>query len=402
MTLHPRRWLVPLALAALCQAPLAGAVGAPSLLPPAPLDEASAAQRDWVPHAFALGVPALDFTTYIPADATVEISPLPKDRPLDAGNVAHLRIVAKVTPDPSDAPVTATITTFQVPTAPAAARICTWLLEEAGYRISAGTGSSDLTAAQRIGHQTDGQGQRQGSALSACYVRGDRVLTLAFQLDSRAAANEEQRRQWSDTAADFASGMLTNLRFADGRPTAHDDQQLRRIPAVIGEQNLGLVVPNAWDVRINDFQGSLPAELHLTRGDDSDTRGTVWLAAIPAPRSPTPQELTAMGKRLFPGYLMGQTPDLRAYAPAMHAVDPVLQQHGIPSQHFRFPVTNRDGERAGDMFGLLAWHDHTVYALSLWSRIGASTQRNEFFSRLPGLTAYDMLHGALTRHLAGG
>lgn len=402
MTFHPRRWLVPLALAVLSQACLAAAAPAPSLLPLTPLDDASAAQRGWVPHAFALGVPALDFSTYVPANATVEVSPLSADRRLEAGNAAQLRVVARVTLPEDGVPVKATVTTFQVPTAPAAARICTWLLEEAGYRVSAGTGSNDLTTAQRVGHVIDNAGRRQATGLSACYVRGDHVLTLAFLLDNRGAAGDAQRLAWSEAAADFASGMLSNLTFANGKPAAHADAQLRRIPAVIGKNNLGLVVPDAWDVRINDFQGELPAELHLTRGVDHASQGSVWLAAIPAPRPPTPQELTAMGKRLFPGYLMGQTPDLRAYAPAMHAADPVLQQHGIASQHFRFPVTNREGERAGDLIGLLAWHEQTVYALSLWSSIGASTQRHEFFSRLPGLSAYDMLHAALTRHLAGG
>lgn len=400
MYAHLRRWLAPLALA-LVIPPALASHAAPPLLPRLLLEDGAAEHRGWVRHRFALGAPALDFSTLLPADVRIETSPLPDTTPLADDSVAALRIVAKILPAPGGAPMEGTVTVFHLPTAAAAGPVCQWLLEEAGYEITASTSTEDLAAAQALGRVDDANGKRERGALTACFARGDRLLTLTFAIDYRSAASDEQRRQWRDAGIDLASGALSNLRFTDGQPAAHAASQLARIPARIGDRDLGLVVPHAWNVRINDFEGKLPAELHLTRSADHDSRGALWLAAIPTPRQPTPQQLTAMGMRLFPDYLRAQTSDLRTGAAVIHGVDPALQQRGIASQQFRFPVTARDGNSGGDLIGVLAWHDNTVYALSLWSRVGPSTQRNAFFTRLPGLTAYDMLHAALARYLAG-
>ncbi|WP_433762909.1 hypothetical protein [Brucella anthropi] len=68
-----------------------------------------------------------------------------------------------------------------------------------------------------------------------------------------------------------------------------------------------------------------------------------------------------------------------------------MAEQGIASRTFRFSVEDRLGSDAGDIEATVVWHNGQLSVLTLWSAWATADNRNTFFSRLPGLTVYEIV-----------
>lgn len=364
------------------------------LLGATPLDDAEADSRGWARRSFALGSPAIDFTTFAPADATIETAPLDDRAP--AGTLGKLKTVAKIKLAEADAPVEATIIAIQLSYAAAAPRVCDWMLSEAGYRISESRARPGLAEAQSLGFTYDGE-RRTGGAFGACFTRGETVLATVFLFD---LGGDKPARDRTVTAArGFASGFLTNMAFADGKPSAFAADQITQLDLKLGTDVLPIAFPSAYTVRINDFQGPLPAELHLGLGTEDSTRGVLWFSAQERFGE---MDFDVAGQKVADIFARTQSDRLRSPTLQSQGPAPALDAAGIKARTYLFTIerADSDSETGGGLEVTMVAHRGRFFALVLWTSKPASLERAVFFSRLRGLTAYDMVGEALVRALS--
>src|SRR5690606_38098980 len=100
-------------------------------------------------------------------------------------------------------------------------------------------------------------------------------------------------------------------------------------------------------------------------------------------------------------YFMQQSPDVKAPTLLESSEDEDFKSARIASRLFRFSVAKKDGDDAGDIIANFIWHDEKLYVTSIWSRVSPSGDPNTFFSRLPGLTAFDQLRAVLLQSFTG-
>ncbi|MCF1448563.1 hypothetical protein FS815_17235 [Agrobacterium vitis] len=72
-----------------------------------------------------------------------------------------------------------------------------------------------------------------------------------------------------------------------------------------------------------------------------------------------------------------------------------LSEQGLTNREFHFSVKTLKGEDIGVIDATAVWKDNQLTVISEWSTWGRSVDRNKFFSRLPGMTAYDLVRSAV-------
>ena len=356
-----------------------------SLLPLLELSDEQAKSRGWVKRRFEIGPPEISFETFVPADAKIGTARM-EPKPVPSG-LGDLKSVAKIRL--GDAPVEATIVAFDLAHPSAATLICQWGMDEAGYETRRRVDAPRLTHAERLGLRKK-DGKAEGVFL-ACSNRSRFVLTFLFAYDLTKGDDAVT------AVRGFASAFLGNLVFDEGKGASFAPGQLGEIPLAIGQDRRMLPVPNGWDVRINDFNGSLPAELHLFREEEGKPKGLVWLAVREMAEKP---DLDSIAAPLIRDYFAKQS-DARPPEPRQAWDEFDFKNAGILQQGYRFAVTGKDGKDAGDIEAFLAWHEGRLYVATLWSPVAKSDERNAFFTRLPGLTAYAFVKGTLLAHMKG-
>lgn len=96
-------------------------------------------------------------------------------------------------------------------------------------------------------------------------------------------------------------------------------------------------------------------------------------------------------------YFVQQSPDVKPPTLLASGEDEDFKKAGVMSRLFRFSVAKKDGEDGGDLIANVIWHDGKLYVASVWSRRSPSGDPNTFFSRLPGLTAFDLVQASLLK-----
>ncbi|MEJ5018906.1 hypothetical protein WH297_04035 [Ochrobactrum vermis] len=340
----------------------------------------------WSLKTFDFGDDDINFETYVPDTAKVQITTM---RELDASReIGSVRIIGKIRL--ADAPIEATIKGYRLTTPASAARVCAYEIETSGYTLRQISSVADYSATQAFAVQPAETPYKSG-VFSQCFSRGDKVLTFHVVADLAKAANDGERKEIGKIAHNVAGALFTNLIFSNGRVQAYDEY-LKRIDIRIGRQTVALTVPDIWKVAINDFKGSLPAELHLQREKDGRTEGLFWLFAQDRKDKPDIQEI---GPALIRDYFVQQSPDVKPPTLLASSEDEDFKKAGVASRQFRFSVTKKDGEDSGDLIANVIWHDQKLYVTSIWSRVSPSGDPNTFFSRLPGLTAFDLVQASL-------
>ncbi|MEO9336349.1 hypothetical protein ABFT80_02765 [Mesorhizobium sp. SB112] len=361
--------------------------------PNANSDDAQPVENGWVRKTFDFGSEDINFQSLVPPGATVETVALGSP---DPDTIGKIKIVGKIQPVDGNVPVEVTITAFDLVAPAAASRVCAYEIESAGYTLRSTKSAPDLSDMRIFATKSDGSRPMEG-AFSQCFTRGNKVLALHFIFDVSKTTDLEAADALVAKAQDYANTMLSHIAFTDGKPTGYG-AGMKDVPISIGTEKMNLSVPNLWNVAINDFHGPLPAELHLVRRKDEKSVGAIWLAVREMKEQP---DLDELGKTLIRDYFVLQSLDAKPAVPVSSGDDPAFTNLGVAARNFRFSVEDKSSEDAGDILATLIWHEGRLYVVSVWSIWAPTGDRNIFFSRLPGLTAYDLITATLSESIAG-
>lgn len=357
-------------------------------------EEAQPIENGWVRKTFNFGSEDINFQSLVPPEATVETVALGSP---DPDTIGKIKIVGKIQPVfDGNVPVEVTITAFDLVAPVAASRVCAYEVESAGYTLRSTKSAPDLSDMLIFATKSDGSRPIEG-VFSQCFTRGNKVLALHFIFDVSKTTDPEAADALVAKAQDYANTMLSNIAFTDGKPTGYG-AGMKEVPISIGTEKMNLSIPDLWNVAINDFHGPLPAEMHLVRRKDEKSVGAIWFAVREMKKQP---DLDELGKTLIRDYFVLQSPDAKTAVPVSSGDDPVFTNLGVAARNFRFSVENKSGEDAGDILATLIWHEGRLYVVSVWSIWAPTGDRNIFFSRLPGLTAYDLITATLSEAIAG-
>lgn len=356
-------------------------------------DNAQSIENGWVRKTFDFGSEDINFQTLVPPGATVETVAFGSP---DPGTIGKVKIVGKIQPVDGNVPVEVTITAFDLVAPAAASRVCAYEIESAGYILRSTKGAPDLSDMRIFATKSDRARPMEG-AFSQCFTRGNKILALHFLFDVSKAENLEAADALVAKAQDYANAVLSHIAFTDGKSTGYGAGMMD-VPISIGAEKMNLSVPNSWNVAINDFQGPLPAEMHLVRQRDEKSVGAIWLAVKDVKEQPDLEEL---GRALIREYFVLQSPHVKPPVLISSEDNPAFNSTDVAARNFRFSAENKSGEDAGDILATLIWHEGRLYVVSVWSIWAPTGDRNIFFSRLPGLTAYDLITAKLSEAITG-
>jgi hypothetical protein len=339
-----------------------------------------------VRKTFDFAAPALNFEAAIPRDATVETVPMDAAEPGTMGNV---KIIGKVKTGKNGPQVETTIVGYNLQAPAAALRICSFEAGASGYTPRLSKGSSDLTEVMLFANRAD-NGKPQSAAISYCFARAKQALAIHFIVDVSSAATKEAADELVYQTDDYARAFMESLSWGNGQESSFGED-LQTVPLRIGDQEMLLHIPNGWDVPINDFRGKLPAELHMIRRKGEKDVGLVWLFVQDRSEKP---DLETFGTAIVKDYFVKQTPDTQPPVLIASEEDTALAEQGIDARTFRFSAANKLSTGTSDIEATVAWRDGRLSVLTLWSPWTSAADRNTFFSRLPGLTVYDIVRQA--------
>ncbi|MBK0023977.1 hypothetical protein IAE29_23350 [Ochrobactrum sp. S46] len=336
-----------------------------------------------VTQEFDFSAPALNFTTRVPHDSRVETVPM---EPTEPNTIGKVMVIGKIAPREGDLKVETTMIGYNLQAPAAALRICSFDVEALGYTIRIFRTAPDLTEAKLLAKKAS-NGKPQSAVLSYCFARSQQALGIYFIVDVSGAASEKAADDLVRRADEYAASFVDNLSWENGRQS-NFGEELQAVPVRIGDKQNLLHIPSGWAIPINDFRGPLPAELHLIKRKNGKDVGLLWLFVQDMKEKP---DLETSGAAIVKNYFVKQTPDARAPVLLASGEDSTLAEQGIASRTFRFSVENKQGSNAGDIEATVVWHNGRLSVLTLWSPWTSAADRNTFFSRLPGITVYDIV-----------
>lgn len=338
-------------------------------------------------RTFDFSAPALNLEGKVPQDATVETVPM---SPTEPGTIGNLKVIGKISSSSSDPKIETTFVGYDLQTPSAAFRICTYQADTAGYTTRASKVASDLTEAMLLGTR-DENGKPHSALISYCFSRGKQVLGINFIAGVSNAADADAAYNLVVRADKYAAAFIGSLSWENGEESSFG-QELQSVPVRIGNQQVTLHIPNQWGIPINDFHGPLPAELHMIRRKGGKDVGLVWLFVQDMKKKP---DLEMAGATIVKDYFVRQTPDTHPPVLVSSEEDAILAEQGIPARTFRFSVENKNGQDSGEIEATVIWRNGRLHVLTLWSAWSSVADKNTFFSRLPGLTVYDIVRQAM-------
>ncbi|MVA54706.1 hypothetical protein [Agrobacterium vitis] len=349
--------------------------------------EANAAEGAWKKHVFDFNNSSLNFETDVPGDSTVETVTMEDAEP---GSIGRVKIVGKVTPGTDGQQVETTIVAYDLRSPPAALRICKFETELDGYTPRSTFTSQDLTEANVFATQSD-NGKPKGAILSHCFARGTNALAIHFVVKVSGEPTQDAAKKALSELDGYSIAFLRNLQFSDGKQANFGDS-MQSVPLNIGERKIDLQIPTGWEIPINDFRGPLPAELHMIRRSGDQDVGLIWLFVQPMAEKP---DMEKTGAEIIRNYFVKQTSDVDAPVLLGTNENSTLSEQGLTNREFRFSVKTLKGEDIGVIDATAVWKDNQLAVIAEWSTWGQTARRNEFFSRLPGMTAYDLVRSAV-------
>lgn len=306
--------------------------------------------------------------------------------------IGNVKVIGKITSDKNNPEIETSILGYNLPAPATAWRLCTFEVEALGYVPRISKSSDDLTEVGLLAQKAD-NGKPKSAAISYCFVREKQAVGVFFIVDVSHAASMDAANNLVHKADRYATALIDSLSWADGQQSSFG-REMQEIPLRIGVKEHRIRIPKGWDVPINDFHGPLPAELHMVRRKNGKDVGLVWLFVQNMKEKP---DLETAGAALVKDYFVKQTSDARSPVMLSSDEDSALAAQGFAARTFRFSVEDQKGRDAGDIEALVAWKHGQLSVLTLWSAWTASADRNTFFSRLPGLSVYDILRQAVLK-----
>ncbi|CAB3899666.1 hypothetical protein LMG26686_04422 [Achromobacter mucicolens] len=306
--------------------------------------------------------------------------------------IGNVKVIGKITSDKDNPEIETSILGYNLPAPATAWRLCTFEVEALGYVPRISKSSDDQTEVGLLAQKAD-NGKPKSAAISYCFVREKQAVGVFFIVDVSRAASMDAANNLVHKADRYATALIDSLSWANGRQSSFG-REMQEIPLRIGSVEHRISIPKGWDVPINDFHGPLPAELHMVRRKNGKDVGLVWLFVQNMKEKP---DLETAGAALVKNYFVKQTSDARSPVLLSSEEDNALADQGFAARTFRFSVEDKKGRDAGDIEALVAWKHGQLSVLTLWSAWTASADRNTFFSRLPGLSVYDILRQAVLK-----
>lgn len=304
--------------------------------------------------------------------------------------IGNVKVIGKITSDKNNPEIETSILGYNLPAPATAWRLCTFEVEALGYVPRISKSSDDLTEVGLLAQKAD-NGKPKSAAISYCFVREKQAVGVFFIVDVSRAASMDAANDLVHEADRYATALIDSLSWANGQQSSFG-REMQDIPLRIGNVEHRIRIPDGWDIPINDFHGPLPAELHMVRRKNGKDVGLVWLFVQNMKEKP---DLETAGATLVKDYFVKQTSDAQPPVLVSSEEDSALADQGFAARTFRFSVEDKKGRDAGDIEALVAWNHGQLSVLTLWSAWTASADRNTFFSRLPGLSVYDILRQAV-------
>jgi len=341
----------------------------------------------WETKTLNFGAPDLRADIALPKGATLQTVNYEPRQPNTAGRSV---VVGKVAPSKT-VPADVSIVAFDLEYPAAAVRLCAYEVQATGLDVISLSVSDDSSSASLRSIKVD-DGKPVQVGYTRCLTRGTKMLVFHFV--TTASKNDERTAMRTGKGVEaFARTMLDDIRFADGKPASHW-AEMQEIPLKLGQHATTLKVSPAWQVAINDFNGAVPAEIHMVRKRDGKDAGLVWLAAFDAPSG---FDMTRDGQNLLRDFMAKQSADFGDAKLLSNDALPPSEGASGTKHRFRFEVRSKSGGEAGDLLATVTHDGRMLYVVALWSAPASGNHREKFMARLPGLTTYDLAQDALNR-----
>ncbi|THF48662.1 hypothetical protein [Allorhizobium terrae] len=348
-------------------------------------------ESDWVQKAFDFDSPELNFVSKVPPDAKVATVPMNK---AEAGTIGAIKIIGKMNSVEKDQKIETTILGFDLLAPSNAARLCEFEAKLASYTPLNVRVKPDFSEARVFA--TDGEEENTtGAVFMYCFSRGTKALAISIVANLSKTESQETIRDKVTQAQKHADAFIDNLVFSNGE-TASLGDNMQQVPVEIGKNSLNLRIPAGWDIPINDFHGALPAELHMIRQQGGKAVGAIWLSVLEQQLEPN---IDSLSLPLVREYFDKQSPTKTELKLIGTRDNAQLLDAGVKNKSFLFSATDENGDSDGDIEATFIWHSGRLWILTLWSAWPETADRNLFFSRLPGLTAYDMVKSQITDYV---
>lgn len=344
----------------------------------------------WRKQAFDFGAPDLRGDIALPDDAAFQSTHY---QPRQTGTAGRSTVVAKIAAS-ATVPADVTVMTFDLEFPAAPLRVCAYEAQAAGLDVVSQSVSDDLASASLRSVKAK-NGKFEQVTFTRCLTRGTKLLAFHFTTKP-AGTGEDAAVSAGERIEIFAATMFKGLTFADGKPVGHWEG-MTDIPLKLGEQSAILKTSSAWTVAIDDFNGAIPAELHLIRKRDGKDAGLVWLGAFEAAAG---FDMARDGEKLLRDFMAKQSPDFGEAK--LLSNDRLAMPGGTAAERsrFRFEIASRTDGEAGDILATVTRSGDRLYVVAWWSPPISGDERARFMARLPGFTAYDLALEATNRLMA--
>ncbi|ANG98764.1 hypothetical protein A8A54_19375 [Brucella pseudogrignonensis] len=340
----------------------------------------------WKKQPFDFGAPDLRGDITVPVDATLQMVAM---QPRQPGMAGHSTVVGKMAAS-ATVPAEVTVMAFDLEYPAAPSRVCAYEADVVGLDVVSQSTSDDLSAVSLRSVRTR-NGAFEEVAFTRCLTRGNRLLVFHFAAKPN-VADEAAAVRTGERIENFAATMFKGVAFADGEPISHW-RGMTDIPLKLSEKTVPMKASEAWTVAINDFNGAIPAELHLVRKRDGKDAGLVWLSVLAA----NGFDLALDGEKLLRTFIASQSSDFGEAKLLSSDRLPPAEGEG---HRFRFEIPSKSGAATGELLATLRLSSGRVHTVAWWSPSAAGSAREKFMAQLPGLTTYDLAQEAMNRLMA--
>lgn len=263
------------------------------------------------------------------------------------------------------------------------------LLMENGYRIIEADHAS-LTTADARGQTLD-QSKVQRTARSLCKVRQDMLICFVMEGDT----------EYQGQFANQAELVANSLRFDGGPEEGFAAGQIEAVDLPLGSRGtIALDYPSGFSVASNDFKGDLPGTLQLQQGSDDDPLSVIIIAASAGSAPPNAEAVDSVADQLISGWLK-QNEKLFANPVLATKGDLAGLGSGGIGRSFAYIVDKLAGGGGPAQIRLSLFASGGVrYSVLMMTHYSPQVDETEqFFVRLGGITAYDLVMQSILKHL---
>ena len=352
-----------------------------------------ATMSEWQKQTFDFGAPDLRGSLMLPSDAIMQTA---KYQPRQGDSAGSTTVVAKIDVS-ARVPANITVMAFDLAYPAAPLRVCAYEVQALGLNLVSQAVEADISSASLRSVQMQGDQFKQ-ITFTHCLTRGSKMIAFHFAATPAEGGGEDDAIKVGEKIETFAKAMLEDMTFDDGKPVSHW-LGTTDLPLTQGEQTIALKTSGGWIATINDFNGSVPSVVLLTRRCDGKNAGFIWLGVLTAPEEGS---LSSTGEQMLRELIARQSPDFGEIKLVSKDRLTLLNHVSGEQYRFRFDIFSKGKEDAGEVLATVTRSDDKFYGVAWWSPpLSAGSARERFMARLPGLTTYDLAQSAMAQLIQG-